>query len=113
MALTLPAAAARLRREFANTEATIDRLLLELGAIQHTIITARAEAGVPIHAAQETLLRLQRVAAQTLSAQSDMFRAHDSIAKVGRELMGPEEPYTPASGLLTDADTAQAVAVAA
>ncbi len=102
MSLTLPAAAARLRREVAIAEAAFDTALLAGSAVQRTILTARRELDVPVHAGQQALIRLQRAQAQLLAGQNDLLRAHDELARLGVTMM-PEEEYTPESGLSSDA----------
>ena len=101
--LTLQTAAARLRRELATAEATSDSLLLKLGAIQSTVLTARNDIDLAAHTCQEALLKLQRAMTHAISAQTELFRAHEALAKVGREMMGGEEEYTPSTGLADDA----------
>ena len=98
MSLTLPVVIARLRREVSAAEAAFDSALLTSSAIQQTILTARAELDVPVHAGQQALLRLQRAQAQLIAAQNDLFRAHDDLARLGETMTGEEE-YTPPSGL--------------
>lgn len=111
--LTLPSAAMRLRRELAAAEKTSDDLLLQLSAVQATIVTARNDTDVAVHTGQEALLRIQRAMSQAVAAQTDLFRAHEAIAKVGREVMGGEEVYTPTTGLSDDAVLSSAVDLAA
>lgn len=100
--LTFATTAARLRRELAQVEKTSDDLLLQLNAVQSSILMGRQDTDVSVHTGQEALLRIQRAMAQAISAQTELFRAHEAIAKVGREVMGPEEIYTPPSGLSDD-----------
>jgi hypothetical protein len=104
MSLTLPVVVARLRRELTAAETAFDAALLASAAVQQTIIIARAELDVPVHAGQQALLRLQRCQAQVIAAQSDLFRAHDELARLGAAMTG-EENYTPPSGLASDEAT--------
>ena len=111
MSLTFPAVSARLRREISAAEATFDAALVASSALQQTIIAARAELDVPVHAGQQALLRIQRAQAQLLAAQNDLFRAHDELARLGRsmdETMITEDTYTPASGLLDELEQREA-----
>ena len=98
MSLTLPVAAARLRRDMSTAEAAFDTALLASSAVQQTILNARRELDVPVHAGQQALVRLQRAQAQLVAAQNDLFRVHDELARVGETMM-PEEEYTPESAL--------------
>lgn len=112
--LTIPSAAMRLRRELTAAEKTSDDLLLQLTAIQASIITARNDTEVAAHTGQEALLRIQRSMSQAIAAQSDLFRAHDSLVKVGREVMGADEPYCPPStGISDDAFASPVIEIAA
>lgn len=101
MSLTLPVAAARLRREVSAAEAAFDAALLASSAIQQTIVTARRDLDLPVHAGQQAMIRLQRAQAQLVAAQNDLFRVHDELARLGETMM-PEEEYTPPSGLSVD-----------
>ena len=101
MSLTLPVVVARLRREVSIAEAAFDAALIASSAVQQTIVIARGEIDVPVHAGQQALLRLQRAQAQLLAAQNDLFRAHDDLARLGVSMTG-EENYTPPSGLISD-----------
>ena len=98
MSLTLPVAAARLRREVAAADAAFDAALLASAAIQHTIVASRRELDVPAHCGQQALIRLQRSQAQLIAAQNDLLRTHDELTRVAVTMM-PEEPYKPSSGL--------------
>lgn len=100
--LTISTAALRLRRDLAAAEKASDELLLQLTAVQATIVNARNDTDVAVHTGQEALIRLQRATSQAVGAQTELFRAHEAIAKVGREVMGGEEVYTPTTGLADD-----------
>jgi hypothetical protein len=95
MSFTIPAAAARLRREVAQAEAALDVALRSVAAVTQTIAAARGDCDVPAHTGQAALIRLQSVQSKLTGAQHDMFRAHDELTRIGREVMGPEEPYKP------------------
>ena len=101
MSLTIPVAAARLRREVSTAETAFDAALLANCAIQATIISSRRELNVPVHAGPEALIRLQRAQAQLVAAQNDLFRAHDELAQLGANMI-TEDEYTPPSGLVTE-----------
>ena len=101
MSLTLPAAAARLRREVTTAEAAFDAALIASSAIQQTIVTSRRELELPAHTGQQALIRMQRAQAQLVAAQNDLLRAHDELTRIGVTMM-PEEPYKPSSGLSDD-----------
>lgn len=112
--LTFPTAAMRIRRELAVAEKASDELLLKLTALQGTMIAARIDTEVAVHTGQEALLRLQKAMSKAIAAQTDLLRAHDSIAKVGREVMGGDEIYCPPSGGLGDDElTPQILEIAA
>lgn len=100
--LNIQTAALRLRRELTAAEKASDEFLLHMAAIQSTIIAARIEIDVPMNTGQDALVRLQRAMAQAIAAQSDLFRVHETLASVGREVMGPDEPYCPKELLRLD-----------
>lgn len=95
MPLTIPTAAARLRREVAEAEAALDHAYARVAAVTQTIVAARGDCDVPAHAGQSALVRLQGVLGKLTGAQHDMFRSHDTLTRIGREVMGPDEPYKP------------------
>lgn len=101
MTLTLPVVVARLRREVSSAEAAFDAAFSASAQVQQTIVTARGQLPVPVHAGQQALLRLQRAQAKIVDAQNDLFRAHDELARLGATMM-PEEEYTPPSGIETE-----------
>jgi hypothetical protein len=101
MSLTLPVAAARLRREMTAAEAAFDAALIANAALQQSILVSRGELDVPVHAGQQAVIRLQRAQAQLVAAQNDLFRAHDELARLGGKMM-TEEEYTPPSGLVAE-----------
>lgn len=100
--LTIPTAALRLRRELTAAEKSADDLLLHLASIQATIVSARNETDVPMNTGQEAIIRLQRSIGQAVGAQTDLFRVHECLANIGRELMMGDEPYCPPSTGLDD-----------
>jgi hypothetical protein len=101
MSLTLPAAAARLRREMSAAEAAFDTALLANSAVQQSILIARGELDVPVHTGQQAVIRLQRAQSQLVAAQNDLFRAHDELARLGQTMI-TEDEYTPPSVLVDE-----------
>lgn len=109
--LTFSTAALRLRRELTAAEIAADELLLRLAAIQSTIVSARRDTDVPISTGQDAIIRLQRAIGHAVTAQTDLFRVHDSLANVGREVMIGDEPYCPpAKGLNNESSIATSIA---
>lgn len=110
MPMTINIAQARLRREVPAAEKALDEALLRLTEVMRTILVARQEADVPVHAGQNALIRLVRSQQDLVSASNNMFRTHDALADLGRELCGPDENYSPKSAVLDEAleSTAQA-----
>ena len=102
--LTIPTAAMRLRRDLTAAEKSADELLLHLASIQATMVSARIETNVPMNAGQDAIIRLQRSMSQAVGAQTDLFRVHECLANIGRELMMGDEPYCPPSKGLDDSD---------
>ena len=102
--LTIPTAAMRLRRDLTAAEKAADELLRCLASVQATMVTARIDTGVPVNTGQDAIIRLQRSMGQAVGAQSDLFRVHECLAAVGREMMIGDEPYCPPSKGLDDSE---------
>ncbi|QGN54244.1 hypothetical protein [Novosphingobium sp. Gsoil 351] len=103
------AAAAKVAREIAALEASIDQSIAHAAALAATIVDTRRDSGLPVHAGQLALIRLQRAQAQLVAASSDTFRVHDELSRLARTLMIWEDPTEP-SGLLDDNQALDAVA---
>jgi hypothetical protein len=96
MALTLPAASARLARNLAETEELVARALAAASETVATLAIAQVEVdGAPKGECQLALTRLQRAAAALTSAQSETLRAHAQLSEIGREMMSPDEQWCP------------------
>jgi hypothetical protein len=103
--LNIPTAALRLRRDLAAAEKASDELLLHLASIQATMVTARMDNELPMETGQAAIMRLQRATSQAITAQTDLFRVHETLANMGREMMGGDEAYCPPRAGLDDANT--------
>ena len=103
MSLTLPAAAARLRREVTTAEAAFDAALLASSAIQQTIVTSRRELELPAHTGQQALIRLSRAVQGQITTANDIFRAHEELHRIAKqELMVSGEEDKPEGFLVQD-----------
>lgn len=102
--LTIHTTAMRLRRDLTAAEKAADELLLSLASIQATIVSARIETDVPMNMGQDAIIRLHRSMGQAVGAQTDLFRVHECLANIGREVMIGDEPYCPPSVGLDDSE---------
>lgn len=110
--LNIPTAALRLRRDIAAAERASDELLRHLASIQATMVTARIDNELPMSTGQAAIMRLQRATSQAITAQTDLFRVHETLSNMGREMMGGDEPYCPPAVGLDDT-TPSAIDIAA
>ena len=103
------AAAAKVAHEVGALEASIDRSIAHAATLAAAIVETRRDSGLPVHAGQLALMRLQRAQAQLVAAASDTFRVHDDLSRLAKTLMIWDDP-TEASGLLDDDQALNAVA---
>ena len=86
MAMTIPAATARLQRELIEAEATVDTSISSIAALLNSATTARAEINdVAPAETQAALLRLHKSLGTALTLRSDMMRTHGALLDVARE----------------------------
>ena len=92
-------AAARIARELKNAEAKADAAILAASSLMQTLVEARSATGVVPHTGQEALLRLARAQVSLIDGSTDIFRVHDHMSKIGREMgIMDEEGSTPVLG---------------
>lgn len=105
MPLTLSSATARISREIAQTEAAFAQATAAVASTIATVSSASVEVeGAPKGDAQVALRHLQRATSRMMDAQADMLRAHAKLREIGREMMGPEEPWCPDEEVFTGAE---------
>lgn len=105
MPLSLSSATARLSREIAATEIAFAEATAATANTIATVSTASVEvAGAPKCDAQIALRHLQRANSRLMDAQADVLRAHAKLRDIGREMMGPEEPWCPDEKVFTGAE---------
>jgi len=103
------AATARIARQLKDAEAKVEEALLASSELFSTLIRARAAADSP-HTGQSALIRLAQAQRSILDGSSDLFRVHDVMSSIGREMGVLDEPNsTPPSGLL-ESDSRKAAA---
>lgn len=98
--LNSAAATALIARQLSEAEGKADEALLALSNLMSTLIRARAIADVP-HTGQAALVRLVQAQRSIIDGSSDLFRVHDVMSSIGRELGVLDHPNsTPRLGLL-------------
>lgn len=96
MALTLDAAVARLTRNLDNNECALGNAIAATSETIATLSLAQVEVtDAPKGQVQIVMTRLQKANANVIAAQAEMLRAHQQLREIGREMMGPEEPWCP------------------
>lgn len=97
---TLEVSALRIARELRDTEAKLDDALFASAKLMQTMITARRNPDVEVHTGQAALIRLSRAQQSIVAGTSDMFRVHDEMLRVNREMgIMDEDDVTAHSGL--------------
>ena len=110
MSLNQASATARIARQLRDAEQATDQAIIKSAELMATLVRARAESGVIVHTGQKALIRLVRAQQALVDGSSDIFRVHDEMAGIGRELGIFDEPNsTPSSGLAA-ADTSRRAA---
>jgi hypothetical protein len=101
MSMPLPAATARIARQLRDAETKADAALLAATELMATLIQARSNPAVAVHTGQRALHRLVRAQQSIIEGSSDIFRVHDEMSTIGREMcLLDEDGSTPKSGLL-------------
>ena len=103
MRLDRNVAAVRIARQLKTAEKQADDALLALSDLMSTLLRARADIhGVP-HTGQAALMRLVQAQQSFISGSNDLFRVHDVMSSIGREMGVLDEPNsTPEFGELHD-----------
>lgn len=102
MHIPVPAATARIRAQLSNAERKADDALIATSELMVTMLKARANPEVPVHTGQLALIRLMNAQKALLNGSSEIFRCHDAVGTVARELLILDEPgLTTGSGLET------------
>ncbi len=100
MTIPLNAAAPRIANQLRSTEAHADAALATVSELLATIIQARANPEISVHAGQKAIIRLTKAQQALVEATTEVFRAHDEISQIGREMGLFDEPgLTKGSGL--------------
>lgn len=101
MSLDRATATVRIARQLKDAEAKIDEALLASSELMATLIRARASAEVVPHTGQTALIRLADAQRSIIEGSNNIFRVHDVMSSIGREMgVLDEEGSTPSSGLL-------------
>ncbi len=107
MTLTTATAAVRIARELRETEAKFDEALLASSKLMATMILARQIPEVEVNTGQKALIRLVRAQQHIVDGTSNMFRVHDEMLVVNREMAIFDEDGTTRGSGLTDQDVAR------
>ncbi len=94
MTLTPSVAFARISRQLHETEKKTDAALLATAELMSSLVQARAVADVTPHTGQQALIRLVRAQQSIIEGSNDIFRVHDVMAGIGKE-MGLFDESTP------------------
>jgi hypothetical protein len=101
MTMTLETAALRIGRELRAAEEKVDEALLASARLMTELLTARQHPDVVVHEGQKALIRLAQAVNQLVAGGSNIFRVHDEIGAIGRE-MGVMDEQTKRTGLSDD-----------
>ena len=104
MSIPKSAAAARIRTQLRDAEAKFDEALLASANLMATMVLARANPEVEVHTGQKALLRLAQAQRSMLNGSSNLFRVHDELVVIGRELAILDEPSPTSPSRLADDD---------
>lgn len=102
MTMPLETSALRISRELRATEAKVDEAILASSKLMAELVAARQHPDVVVHEGQKALIRLAQAMNLLVASGSNIFRVHDEIGTVGRE-MGIFDEDTRKSAL-SDAD---------
>ncbi|MFM2273527.1 MAG: hypothetical protein RL702_2592 [Pseudomonadota bacterium] len=86
MSLDRSAATARIARQLKHAEAQADDALIALSELMTTLLRARASTGVAPHSGQVAIMRIVEAQRSFVGGSNDLFRAHDVMSSIGREL---------------------------
>lgn len=92
MSLDRHAATARIARQLKTAEKQTDDALLALSELMSTLLRARASSNVVPHTGQAALIRLIEAQRSFINGSTDLFRVHDVMSGIGRELGVLDEP---------------------
>lgn len=108
MSLTLASATARIARQLKDAESRTDEALIAMSELMSSLVRARASTDVVPHTGQTALIRLAQAQRSIIEGSNDLFRVHDVMANIGREMGVLDEPgTTPPSGLLGSEDASR------
>jgi hypothetical protein len=102
MSLTIETTAIRIRRELREAEAKADAALKANAQLMQSMLSGRQLEEVEVNIGQRALIRLVRAMQSQVNASSDLFRVHDEMVRVGKELAAIPDEGTPPSGLTSE-----------
>lgn len=106
MSLTPSSAFARISRQLRDAELKTDAALLAAADLMSSLVRARGVADVAPHKGQLALIRLARAQQSIIEGSTDIFRVHDAMAGIGKEmgLFDESTPTEPLKGFDDQAD---------
>jgi hypothetical protein len=76
----------RIARALGEAESLMDQTLISLANLQAELLEARKHPDVCIHTGQKAIIRLASANQSLVSGQNDLFRVHDVMSSVSREM---------------------------
>lgn len=104
MHIPVPAAAARIRNQLAEAERLQDEALVAYAELMATMVRARANPDLPVHTGQKAIIRLASAIQSQVQSGTEIFRVHDVVSTIGREIGVLDEPGLTTGSELTDQD---------
>lgn len=106
MTLPIPAATARIASQLGAVERKADDMLISLNELMVSMLRARANREVAVHTGQRALIRLMAAQQSILESSNNIFRCHDEMSTIAREMaildedgLTPKSPLVPAEQL--------------
>ncbi|WP_236710710.1 hypothetical protein [Novosphingobium barchaimii] len=84
--MTIAVATARISRQLPEAELSLDSALLASAQLMETILLTPREEGEQPYARQAALMRLAKAQRLLIESQNDMFRLHEEMLGIGREI---------------------------
>lgn len=104
MTLPIPAATARIANQLRNAERKADETLLAMSELMASMLKARANPEVTVHTGQKALIRLLSAQQSILDGSTNLFRCHEEMANLAREMSILDEPGLTEKAGLEDRD---------
>lgn len=110
MSLDRYAATARIARQLKDAERKTDEALIALTELTATLLRARLSTDVAPHTGQTAIMRLIKAQGSFVDGGNNIFRVHDVMSSIGREMGVLDEPNSTPSFAAVDPDEIQRAA---